>query len=375
MLENIKQYIFNYNDFKINRKILVFHSDDWGSIRMPSQKVRQELNKNKYIDASDSYTHYDTLASDVDLHALFEVLSCVKDKHGNNVKITANCVMANPDFDKIKKAKFNSYHFETIEKTFSNYNNSKALSLWDEGYKNGLFIPQFHGREHVNAPFWLSELKNKNKSVLKAFDNYVFGVNFKNLKYNQKNFQPAWDIIIPEEKIFIDKAIIEGLKIFKNKFGYRSITAIPPNYTWTKNQEILLKKHGVDCIQGILNNKLRNTHSLKYESSIRFTSIKNDLSFQRRNIFFEPSLNIVNRKKNLVELMLKRLDIAFENGRAAIIGSHRLNFVGVHNENNRKESLRLLKDFLKKSVTKYPDIEFMSADEFHNVIVKQNNNF
>ena len=40
------------------------------------------------------------------------------------------------------------------------------------------------------------------------------------------------------------------------------------------------------------------------------------------------------------------------------------------NENNRKENLTLLKEFLNKVVVKFPDIEFMSANELHNVMIK-----
>lgn len=66
--------------------------------------------------------------------------------------------------------------------------------------------------------------------------------------------------------------------------------------------------------------------------------------------------------------MLQRVAIAFKRGRVAIVGRHRLNHVGDHNENNRKQNSKLLEEFLKEVVFKLPYIEFMSADELHKIM-------
>jgi hypothetical protein len=71
--------IVNVTGWHTNRKIVVIHSDDWGSIRMPSLKIRQRLQEHPLIDLNDPYSRFDTLASEADLESLFEVLMSVKD--------------------------------------------------------------------------------------------------------------------------------------------------------------------------------------------------------------------------------------------------------------------------------------------------------
>jgi hypothetical protein len=36
---------------------------------------------------------------------------------------------------------------------------SDAFSVLQNGINAGLFMPQFHGRDHVNAPLWIKLLK------------------------------------------------------------------------------------------------------------------------------------------------------------------------------------------------------------------------
>ena len=59
--EHILRDIIKTFGYKTNRKIVVFESDDWGSIRMPSKLAYSNL-LNKGIDVDKSYL-YDTLDS------------------------------------------------------------------------------------------------------------------------------------------------------------------------------------------------------------------------------------------------------------------------------------------------------------------------
>ena len=56
--KNVKDIFMNMLGRRINRKIVVFESDDWGMIRMPSKKVYEQL-RNFGIDISK--LHYDRL--------------------------------------------------------------------------------------------------------------------------------------------------------------------------------------------------------------------------------------------------------------------------------------------------------------------------
>ncbi len=370
MIEQIKQIVFNLKDSKLSRKIVVIQSDDWGSIRMPSENIRINLHNHDLIDASDPYSRFDSIASSDDLNALFEVLNSVKDKHGNPANLTANTLSANPNFNKIRASRFNEYFYEPLEDSFEFHKCASALKMWDEGLSNKLFTPQYHGREHVNIPFWLQKLKEGHKGVRHAFDYNVFGVDFKDLGHDQINFQRAWDQIIPEGVDLVNDAIIEGYNMFSKRFGFKSTTATPPNYTWTKEQEKLLFDNGVESLQGILRNRIRNTQNFKYEYEMRYSGLKNNASFQRRNVFFEPSMLKYKEKNNLLYSIFKRISIAFNLGRPVIIGSHRLNYIGSLCEENRTNNLKLLKTFLAQLVQRWPDVEFKTADQLNSLYIQ-----
>lgn len=50
---------------------MVFESDDWGSIRMPSREVFDKLKSDGYGVDNDPFLKYDNLAGENDLSGLF----------------------------------------------------------------------------------------------------------------------------------------------------------------------------------------------------------------------------------------------------------------------------------------------------------------
>ena len=334
---------------------LILHSDDWGAERMPSESVRRKLDKHPLIVANDPYARLDTLASAEDLAAIFDVLTSVKDSSANPAVLTANVIMANPDYQRIKEIQFNQYFNEPFTTTFEKYNNSQALQLWQEGTRAGIFIPQYHGREHVNVKLWLFHLKNGHEGVRAAFDHGVYGVNFLNLGLRKENFQAAWDFYNKEDEEDVIKSSLDGYKMFEEYFGFQSQTAIAPSYTWNKKIEKQLRARGVKAMQGLI---VQKQPKERRESYYRKFHLFHRQAYQLRNVFFEPSLSWTNC---VVDNALLRVSEAFKFGRPAIVCSHRLNYVSGLNVKNRDFSLKLLKQFLKRVVKNWPDIEFQSA--------------
>ena len=143
-------------DRHIDRHIVVFESDDWGSIRMPSSDIMKRLQAKGILfrDVS-GYDLIDSLASNDDLEMLMEVLSSVKDGNGKPAKLTLNCVTANPNFEKIRESNFQKYFYEPFTETLKRYPcHERSFALWKEGMTHGVFQPQFHGREHLNPQKW-----------------------------------------------------------------------------------------------------------------------------------------------------------------------------------------------------------------------------
>ena len=154
------RHLSNLPGWSTNRKIVVIESDDWGSIRMPSREVYDKLLKAGIRVDRCPYNRYDSLASEEDLSALFEILTQFRDKNGKQPAITANTVVANPDFEKIQASGFKEYFYEPFTETLKKHPaHQNSFNLWTQGMSEGIFQPQFHGREHVNLPLWLSLLQ------------------------------------------------------------------------------------------------------------------------------------------------------------------------------------------------------------------------
>lgn len=364
-LEKLRWIKEPFLGWKTNRKFLIIESDDWGSLRTNSINQLEELNKISTLVEGDRFVQLDNIASEEDLELLFETLRSVKDKNGNPAVITANTLMANPDFEKIKKADFNTYHLKKIDKTILDRNNGRQiLQLWDEGQRNNLFRPQFHGREHIHALRWLMELKNGNKDLLKAFAVGSYSIPFNSAMVNKRrNLLAALDCHnIENEFEFQKKWVHEGLSMFKEKFGYQSKTFIAPSYIWSDNIESTLKDSGIEILQGLSIQYEPIKDGSLYRKRSHYGGQKNIYGqrYSVRNVFYEPSSN---PNRDWVSSALKRMAFVFTLRQPVIISTHRINYIGSLNKKNRDRGLAGLGELLKTAVKKWPDIEFISTDK------------
>lgn len=350
----------------INRHIVVFESDDWGSIRMPSLKILSYL-QNKGIDICrpNDYDRVDTLASNTDLEYLIDTLSSVKDSQGNPAKITLNTCVANPDFVKIEKNGFTEYYYEPFTETLKKYpNHDKSFIYLKEGIDKMVFKPQFHGREHLNFLKWIKYLRN-NEAVKECCKKGVISLCI-NDNGHRETFLDAYNIISRNEENEVSKSIEEGLALFKNIFGFKSESMIAPCYIWDDYIEDVAFKNGVKYIQGgyIQNHSTFQKNIGKRFSGHYFGEInRNGQKYIIRNCTFEPSQN----PKYNANFCLNQIDKAFRMKLPAIVSSHRLNFIGGLVPSNRDNNLKEFKYLLKTLVEKYPDIEFCSSDEIFKV--------
>ena len=365
MKSKIKEYIKFLPGPKISKKLLIFESDDWGSIRIGNAKAFQELRKSGVKVEEDPYCLYDNLANHDDLDALFSLLLDFRDESGNSPAITANVIVANPDFAKIKESNYQEYHYETIDKTFSNHSEtSNALKLWKKGFEEGVFYPQFHGREHVNIKGWLQALNDNRENIIKAFNLEVFGIPTSFKVGNRNDFMAALDFSNEAEAKAHNDILTEGLNIFHELFGYRSESFIAPCYTWGTTHEELLSTHGVRILQGIPVQMHPRGTGKNYKRKYHYFAQKNKLGqfYNVRNAFFEPSLE---NKSNtdIVEECLNRIRLAFKYNKPAVVGVHRLNFIGSRDIRNRDQNLKLLRLLLEKVQSEFPDVFFAKTTD------------
>lgn len=348
--------LMEYKSIKIRRHIVVFESDDWGSIRMPSLVTREILlNKGLTLGSPQTYDYYDTLASNSDIENLAEILLSVKDINGNPAKITMNYCMANPDFDKIRDSDFSEYFYEPFTETLKKYpHHDKSYDICKKGIQEKIFKPQFHGREHLNALKWLNYLQNGNREMVEAFRQKFFSI-----KVQGDRMLPAYDISNIEEQSFVSESIREGLNMFESLFGFRSLSMIAPCYTWDVNVEKTAHKYGVKTIQGGYRQIQPKVE--KKRSIYHYMGEKNKYGqiYLTRNCYFEPTQDKAFNGENC----FRQIEKQFKASRPAVVSCHRLNFIGDLVSSNRDNNLKDFKMMLDKLLSKHPDVIFMSSDE------------
>lgn len=351
---------------KTSRKIIVIESDDWGSERIPNIEVRRKLKESGIDMDTNPHAQFDTLERVDDLLALKDLLMQIEQEKNKKVKITANFITANPNFAKIQAKNFENYFFETFDQTYLNRDkNTEVLDLILELKKSGFFKPQFHGREHINALMWLNELKMGNEKFLAAFDQQTYAIDAKNEKSKRKNLMSSLEFETSAQEEFVRKSIFEGHQIFKSTFGYPSKTFIAPRYVWNSSLEKSFEENGFTHIQTALFQQEPTRQS--YNPVFHYTGQKSKnaiLTYLTRNVFFEPAYGGLDWVKSA----MAKVDLAFIFKTPAIISMHRINFVGGLDANARDRHLKQFKALLELIIAKYPDVEFLSSDEFAEII-------
>jgi len=362
----------NLRGWRTKRKIVVIESDDWGSIRMPSAQVYNKCLGAGYPVDKVSYDRYDSLLSQDDLELLFEQLTKYKDKNGNHPVITANCVVANPDFERIRKDNFESYHYELIPETFKRYPaHANNFALWKEGIQKKIFFPQFHAREHLNVSLFMRYLQEGNREVHFGFDNGMPGMILKGPRGTGNYFVEASHYESESDKKDKLNIYLEGLDLFEGLFGYRSASIIPPNYTWSPDFDSAVLKKGVKIFQGLRKMKepVPGAGNINHSKFIGKTNSLGQI-YLVRNAIFEPSMFNMCVKDH-VDRCLKEMSIAFRFNKPAIVTSHRINYSGFVDQNNRDRNLHMLDDLMNMALRRWPSIEFMTSDQLGLLIINE----
>ena len=355
--------LINHKGKRIQEKVIVIESDDWGSIRTASIESHNRLIKKGYPESESPFNRLDCLESNTDLEALLEVLSSVKGADGHPAHITFNTIMTNPDFDRIRKDGNLVYHFEHFFETLKRYpQHNKVADLYREGIDSKCITPQFHGREHVHVGNWMNALQQKEKGILDAFDERMLLVHNLQLESCKDFNLDAWGMHNAVDEQNIAHSIADGLNIFEQTFGFRSKSAIAACFSMSDYAETVLNEAGVKHLQGAYIQERLLPHGTGIQKVKHFMGEKksNGQFFTIRNANFEPSLN---PNTNWIETVLQDVYWAFFWGKPAIINSHRLNFIGSLEEKNRTQNLKLLKKILHKIVEHWPDVRFVSSDQ------------
>jgi hypothetical protein len=364
-----KNYI-NARGWSSSKKYVIIESDDWGSVRMPSKEVYNKLLENNVEVDKFSFDKHDALESEDDLKALFETLGKFIDKKGNPAVVTAYQVVANPNFEKIEASGRKEYHFESILETYKRFSSTQGVpKLIKEGIDKRLYIPQSHGREHIHVKRYMEAINSNSEKEQLAF-RYKAIISSKSKTCNNsyvKNYFAGQDYTNKTEFKAIEDIIGDGLKMFEDIFGFKSLTFTPQGSFWGDHIFETLANNGVKLVCGQRKEPDLNG---KHKIINNFWGQKNSFSqiYWRRNSNFEPARN---QNFDWVGKCLAEIEIAFRWGKPAVISSHRENFIGSIFEDNRNQSLQKLELLLSKIQNKWPDAQFISSRELVKILASK----
>jgi hypothetical protein len=361
----ISNFHTNFYGKKLSNRIIVIESDDWGSIRMPSKQAYDTLLQRGIPVDRSAYCKYDTLESNEDVTLLAEVFGKYKNNMGVSPKLTMNYVSANPDFQKIDETGRERYFIEPFKETYKKYaNSSNVLEVVKMGIEEKLFMPQFHGRDHVNVPLWFDLLKIDNAFKI-AFEYGMWGLSRDVFPHIKKSIQATYD---STDLSYTKQSIIQGLELFEQQFGFKSKTFIANNYIWANELNDVLMNHGIKHLQTMKYQLLPNEENIKRKMIRRSFGSKNHLgqTYAPRNCTFEPT-----ESKHDHLYTLKQINSSFFYKKPAIITTHRINFVGGLDKRKRDQNLLELDSLLKNIIKRWPEVIFLSSDQLHNYIQPQ----
>jgi hypothetical protein len=362
----VKCHLYNAHGWSTKRKLVVIESDDWGSQRIVSREIKLQLQEKNLL-KSNVYNNNDSLETATDLDNLCNVLSSVRNADGISPVFTANFIMQNPDYQKIKDHDYRLFFGEDFTDSYlrlQRQSNTKARV--DQAINEKLMYPQFHGLLHLQRLRWLKDLQQNNDKVRKAFELEFYG--FGKNEIDKRGYLAAFDADKDQDLTEIAKDLTDGVKKFEECFNFYPQTVIPPQNTCHFKLKKVFEELNFKGIQGARVVKMYPLKKGERDRKKRFSGIDKETGLVNlvRNVTFEPSTKGVN----WVEKAFKEIEIAFQWNRPAIICSHRVNYISGINPENGSYSLSQLNILLRKIVHKFPNVEFISSRDLVEIIKK-----
>lgn len=346
--------------WRTRRHIVVIESDDWGSIRTSTRRDYDRLVALGYAMDRSPYSA-DVLETADDLDRLLEVLDSVRDRRGRPACLTANMIMANPDFERVRRADFREYFYEPLGATLARDPERRGVpERYADGFRRRLFVPQLHGREHIRWWEWIEALRSGSKEARLTFEMGMCGVPLAASPEGRSFFYPPYvdDETLARSGADLDAMVREGFSLFERQFGFRPLSTMAPGYWWTDRVERLWSDLGVRYVQGALVHTEPTPEGARLRPHFMGEPRATGGVYLIRN-GYEPPMGWTEGP----EPCLRRVARAFRFRQPAVIEAHRMNFVGSIRPEVRTRGLHFLASLLQSILSEWPDTLFLSSPE------------
>lgn len=364
LVKHVSTHLKNVIGWKSNRRIVVFAVDDYGNLRISSKQGLNNLIKYG-IKLKSRFDYFDSLENHEDLEMLFDTLRKFKDIKQNNPVFTAFSLPANIDYEKVMK-EGDRYYYELLPDSYhKTYGSDNTFTVLSQGIDERLFHPQFHGREHLNVKHFETALKENSKELRICLENRCYtGISskyFATIKYSS-----AFDFFDHSEFDKLNEIIEDGLNCFEKVFNFRANSFTPPSGNDHKYFEAALFANGVKYID---RPRIKKEHqgNGKMKTRFYFNGQRNkfDQNYLVRNCQFEPG---INSQDSDIKSVINQIETAFYWHSPVIISSHRVNFSGGIDPENRKSGLLELEKLISQILRNWPDVEFLTYSELGDIM-------
>jgi len=312
----------------IREKVLVIESDDWG----PGGDFHADR-----------------------LQRLSDVLSSYKDSLGRPAVLTADMVLSVPDLKQTITAPD-----QPLKRNMLNRDFPKLHQAFLKAMKEGVFVPQLHGLEHLYGEGLQRLAENNDERVQEAIktdhwwdwesldsplqSHYVDGTSL-----------PTRPHVPAKQQVIVDMAT----KLFEQCFGFPTASTVAPCYLWVDDTETAWAEKKIRIIQTAgyrCPGRRKDGSYIQDRKEIRIGD-RNELGqiYLVRNAMYEP---VDGRRENDC---IQQIEQVCKQGSPATISTHRYNYT--RTEYECEMSLAGLKKILHHCTRKYPDLRFVSSPE------------
>lgn len=320
-------FLNTWNEAYLAQPCLLIESDDWG----PGGTFHAER-----------------------LHELTATLNRYTDSVGRPAVLTADMVLAVPDFQAMARNGFNHYERRSLKDGFP-----ELTDAFHAAMATGSFVPQLHGLEHQHGEGLARLARERDTRIQSAVADTDFW-DWEQLDsplqahYVDGTQLPSTPHPLEEQKNLTQTAF----QLFEDTFGFKSLSTVAPCYLWVDDTETAWSEQGARYIQTAGYRCPGRRADGSYIQDIReirpgYRSSADQI-YLVRNAMYEP----VDGRK--ADTCIQEIEQAFGQALPATISTHRYNYT--RSEAEHHDSLEGLAQILE-SVTQHPGLRFLSSPE------------